>query len=280
VPVGASSAQRERADRLRQLHRGPPLLVLPNAWDVASARVIEAAGAQAIASSSAGVAYALGYPDGQRISRDEMLEMVRRIAGAVEVPVSADVEAGYGVTAEAAAATARAVVAAGAVGMNLEDAAEAGELLALDLQLARIQAVRAASDAAGIPLVLNARTDAFAAHSLAGEARTAEAIRRGNAFLAAGADCVFVPFVSEKDAIARLAREIHGPLNILASPASPPPAELEKLGVRRVSVGSAIARAAYGLARSSALELLRGRYPDLAGAIPYAELQALLAARR
>lgn len=274
------SAQRDRAERLRQLHLAPRLLVLPNAWDVASAKVIEAAGASAVATSSAGVAYALGYPDGQRISREEMLDMVRRIAAAVQVPVSADVEAGYGDTEEAASATARAVVAAGAVGMNLEDSGESGELLALDLQLARIRAVRSASEAAGVPLVLNARTDAFAARALAGEARVGEAVRRGNAFLAAGADCVFVPFVSDQEIIARLAREIRGPLNILASPASPPLGDLERIGVRRVSVGSTIARAAYGLARSSAVELLRGRYPDFASAIPYAELQALLASRR
>ncbi|MGZ6125285.1 MAG: isocitrate lyase/PEP mutase family protein, partial [Myxococcales bacterium] len=220
----ATATQRERAEQLRRLHGGPGLLVLPNAWDVASARVIEAAGARAVATSSAGVAWALGYPDGQRISRDEMLDMVRRIAAAVAVPVTADVEAGYGDTAEAAAATASAVVAAGAVGMNLEDAGEGGALLPRDLQLGRVRAVRAAAGAAGaagVPLVLNARTDAFAAPALAGEARTAEAIRRGNAFLAAGADCVFVPFVSDREVIARLAKEIRGPLNVLAGPASP-----------------------------------------------------------
>jgi 2-methylisocitrate lyase-like PEP mutase family enzyme len=280
VPPGRRTTQRESAEELRRLHAGPGLLVLPNAWDVASAKVIEAAGARAIATSSAGVAWALGYPDGQRISRDEMLDMVRRVAAAVDVPVTADVEAGYGDTEQAAAATARAVLAAGAVGMNLEDAGEGGGLLPLELQLARIRAVRAAAGTAGVPLVLNARTDAFAAPALAADAREAEAIRRGNAFLAAGADCVFVPFVTDREAIARLAKEIRGPLNILAGPASPELADLERTGVRRVSVGSSIARAAYGLARSSALALLRGGYPDLGSALPYAELQALLASRR
>jgi 2-methylisocitrate lyase-like PEP mutase family enzyme len=277
---GERAAQREKAEQLLRLHGGPGLLILPNAWDVASARVIEAAGAHAVATSSAGVAWALGHPDGQRISRDEMLDMVRRVAAAVEVPVTADVEAGYGDTAEAAAATALAVVAAGAVGMNLEDAGEGGALLSLDLQLERIRAVRAAAEASGVPLVLNARTDAFAAPGLDAESRAGEAIRRGNAFLAAGADCVFVPFVSDGGVIARLAKEIRGPLNVLAGPATPPFAELERAGVRRVSAGSSIARAAYGLARSSALELLRGRYPDLGSAIPYAGMQALLASRR
>src|SRR5690242_8755557 len=150
---------REKAEALRRLHQGPRLLVLANAWDVASARVIEAAGAKAIATSSAGVAYVLGYPDGQRISRAEMLDMVRRIAVAVPVPVTADVEAGYGETREAAAETARAVLAAGAVGMNLEDARDGGALLPMELQAARVQAARAAADAVGVRLFINARTD-------------------------------------------------------------------------------------------------------------------------
>jgi len=253
------------------------LLVLPNAWDVASAKVIAAAGAQAIATSSAGVAFALGFPDGQRISRAEMLGMVRRIAGALDVPVSADVEAGYGPTADAAAQTTRGVVEAGAVGMNLEDSLESGDLFPLDLQASRIQAARAAAAAAGVPLVINARTDAFAVRGLAADARVVEAVRRANAYLSAGADCAFVPFVSDRETIGRLAREIRGPLNVLAKPGSPPLAELERLGVRRVSVGSAIALAAYGLARRSAVELLgSGTYEGLGDAIPYAEMQRLL----
>jgi 2-methylisocitrate lyase-like PEP mutase family enzyme len=271
------ATQREKAARLRQLHDGPRLLVLPNAWDVASAKVIAAAGAHAIATSSAGIAFALGFPDGQRISRTEMLGMVRRIASAVEVPVSADVEAGYGPTADAAGQTARGVLEAGAVGMNLEDSLAAGELVPLELQVSRIQAARAASAAAGVPLLINARTDAFAARGLAADARIVEAVRRANAYLGAGADCAFVPFVSDPEAIGRLAREILGPLNVLAKPGSPPLAELERLGVRRVSVGSAIALAAYARARRSAVELLEsGTYKALEDAIPYAEMQQLL----
>jgi 2-methylisocitrate lyase-like PEP mutase family enzyme len=275
------TTQREKAATLRQLHSGPRLLVLPNAWDVASAKVIAAAGARAIATSSAGVAFALGFPDGQRISRDEMLDMVRRIAAAVGIPVTADVEAGYGETPEAAAQTARGVVEAGAVGMNLEDAADSGELVALELQITRVQAARAAATAAGVPLVINARTDAFAARGLLAEVRMAEAVRRANAYLAAGADCAFVPFVSDRDAISRLVREIRGPLNVLAKPGSPPLADMERLGVRRVSVGSAIALAAYGRARRIATELLgTGTYEALGDAIPYAEMQQLLGSSR
>jgi 2-methylisocitrate lyase-like PEP mutase family enzyme len=270
---------REKAETLRKLHQGPRVLVLANAWDVASARVIEAAGASAIASTSAGVAYALGYPDGQRISRTEMIDMVRRIAAAVAVPVSADVEAGYGPGADAAAETARAVIEAGAVGLNLEDMIEPGELLPMEQHVERIRAARAAAGKAGVPLVINGRTDAFAATAVPKADRPAEAIRRANAYLAAGADCAFVPFVIDAEIIARLAREIRGPLNVLGVPGSPPIPELERLGVRRMSVGSGVARAAYGQARRVARELLEmGTYESIAqAAVSYAELQELLA---
>jgi 2-methylisocitrate lyase-like PEP mutase family enzyme len=269
----------EKADRLRQLHAGPRALVLANAWDVASARVIAGAGFPAVATSSAGVAYVLGYPDGQRIPRAEMLDMVRRIAGAVSVPVSADMEAGYGTTPEAAAETARGVLAAGAVGMNLEDTGDDGALLPLEVQVGRLRAARSAAAAAGVPLFLNGRTDAFGAPGLAPADRLAEAVRRANAYLDAGADCAFVPFVSDRELVARLAREVNGPLNVLGTPAALPVAELTRLGVRRVSVGSGIARAAYGLARRAAAELAqRGTYDALgADAISYDEMQRLLA---
>lgn len=269
---------REKAEALRRLHQGPRLLVLANAWDVASARVIEAAGAKAIATSSAGVAYVLGYPDGQRISRAEMIDMVRRVAAAVELPVSADVEAGYGPTADAAGATARAVIDAGAVGLNLEDMIDPGELLPLEQQVERIRAARAAGEKAGVPLVINGRTDAFVATSIPKPDRAAEAIRRANAYLAAGADCAFVPFVTNPEIIGRLAREIRGPLNVLGVPGSPSLSELERLGVRRVSVGSGVARAAYGHAQKVARELFeKGTYETIAqAAVSYSELQELL----
>jgi 2-methylisocitrate lyase-like PEP mutase family enzyme len=270
---------REKASRLLELHQGKGLLVLPNAWDVASAKVIAAAGASAIATSSAGVAFALGYPDGQRISRQEMLDMVRRIAASVEVPVSADVEAGYGPDPDAAARTARGVLEAGAVGMNLEDVDDAGQLLPLEVHVARIQAARQVAEAAGVPLVINGRTDAMAAKGIAPSARAGEAIRRANAWLEAGADCAFVPFVTDRETIGRLAREIRGPLNILGGPGSPSLPQLKELGVRRVSLGSAIARAAYGRARRAAVEILEtGTYQSISeDAIPYADLQQLLA---
>jgi 2-methylisocitrate lyase-like PEP mutase family enzyme len=270
----------EKAERLRKLHEGPRTLLLVNCWDAASARIVELAGFPAVASSSAGVAYALGYADGQRISRAEMLDMVRRIARAVEVPVTADVEAGYGATPEAAAETARAVVGAGAVGMNLEDAGEdveGGALLPMEAQVERVRAARAAAAQLGVHVVINARTDAFASRGIAKADRAAEAIRRANAYLAAGADCAFVPFVSDREILARLVREIRGPINVLGTPAAPPVPELEKMGVRRVSVGSGPARAAYGHLRRVAAELKdKGTYATMAdGAVSYADMQSL-----
>src|SRR5437762_2054374 len=135
---------REKADALRRLHAGPSILLFPNAWDVASARIVEQAGFPAVATSSAGVANVLGYPDGERITRAEMLDMVRRIAASVAVPVTADMEAGYGVTPEAAAETERGVIAAGAVGMDLEDAKPEGAILPIEVRVERVRASRAA----------------------------------------------------------------------------------------------------------------------------------------
>src|SRR3989449_2371702 len=155
------TSQREQAESFGRLHGDPGILVLPNAWDVITARLIESAGFAAIATSSAGIAWAFGYADGERISRGEMLAVVRRIASSVRVPVTADMEAGYGATPEAAAETARGVIAAGAVGLNLEDGTNDGRLVDGALHQDPIRAMREAGAAAGGPLVVNARTDAL-----------------------------------------------------------------------------------------------------------------------
>lgn len=270
--------QRDKAEAFRKLHQGPGILVLPNAWDVATARLVEEAGFSAIATTSAGVAWALGYADGERISREEMLGVVRRIAAAVRVPVTADMEAGYGRAPEAAAETARGVIAAGAVGLNLEDATNEGPLVDLALQVERLQAVREVGAATGVPLVVNARTDAFELTQLAPARRFAEAVRRVNAYRAAGADCLFVVHVSDAETIGRLAREVDGPLNVLAGPPAPSIPELEHLGVRRASLGPRVAQAALGAVRRAVIELRdRGSYTALADLlIPFAELQRLV----
>ena len=266
-----------KAARFRELHHGPGILVMPNAWDAASARVFEEAGFPALATSSAGVAYSLGYPDGERISRDEMLEAVRRMARAVRIPVTADMEAGYGATAADAVATALGVLAAGAIGLNLEDA-HAGRLVEIAQQSARVRAMRRAAAEAGVPLVINARTDVFLLEAGAPEARLDEAIRRANAYREAGADCLFIPGVRDAGTIARLARAIHGPINILATAGAPSAGELERLGVARVSTGSGPMRAAMSLTRRIAAELRQfGTYASLTeGVISHAEANRLM----
>jgi 2-methylisocitrate lyase-like PEP mutase family enzyme len=265
--------QEEKSRRFRELHHGPAILVLPNAWDVATAKVFESVGFPAIATTSAGIAAALGYPDGERISRDEMLGMVARIARAVAVPVTADVEAGYGDPV----ATAKAVVAAGAIGMNLEDSiGENGATLAgIEEQCATLRGIRAL----GLPLVINARTDIYLANIGDPSTRLERATERANAYRDAGADSLFVPGVYDRETIGALARAVQGPLNILATPGAPSIGELQALGVARVSTGSGPARAAWALVRRIAVELHEGSCASMfADQIPYAELMRLLEA--
>jgi 2-methylisocitrate lyase-like PEP mutase family enzyme len=269
----------ELAWQFLALHGGRKTLVLPNAWDVASARIFEEAGFSAIATSSAGVAFALGYPDGQKISRSEMLAVVHRIAKAVHVPVTADVEAGYGGEPEAVAETAREVIAAGAVGMNLEDTVDGKpDLLAdLVLQKEKIRAVVEASTHAGVPIVLNARTDIFLTGIGPAETRLARTIERLNAYRDAGAQCMFAPGVKDKQTIAQLAKGVRGPLNILATAGTPPVPELEKLGVARVSMGSGPMRATLGLIARIARQLREeGTFSLMTdGAMTYADANRL-----
>jgi len=281
TPVTMTNATlSDKASALRALHHGARPLVLANAWDVASARLVEEAGFPAVATTSAGIAYALGCADGERVSRKEMLLVVRRIAAAVSVPVTADLEAGYGSGQEAMVRTTRELVAAGAVGLNLEDARGKSrrKLLPLAAQVARVRAVRETGQAIGVPVVINARTDTF---HLGKPSRAAgEAVERGNAYLEAGADCVFVPFVRDRNVIAELVRGIHGPINILAGPGTPTVEELAELGVRRVSVGSAPMRATLGLVRRIARDLHeRGTFELIQEwAVPFDELQRLFGA--
>ena len=272
-------AQKVAAMAFRGMHRGPKILLLPNAWDVVSARIVEDAGFGAIATTSAGIAFTLGYPDGEKISRAEMMARVGRIARAVKVPVTADVEAGYGPRPEDAARTARELIEAGAVGMNLEDGTEdtAQPLLELPLQLEKIRAVREAALKTGVLLVLNARTDVYLAKVGDPEKRYHEALRRLVAYRDAGADCVFLPGVTDAQTIERIVRDVKCPLNILAGPGAPTVPELQKLGVARVTLGSGPMRATLGLVRKMAAELkATGTYAGLEGAIPHAEVNRML----
>ncbi|MGX1567161.1 isocitrate lyase/PEP mutase family protein [Streptomyces sp. NPDC055506] len=271
------------ASAFRALHIPGTPLVLPNAWDAVSARLVEEAGAAAVATTSAGLVWALGAPDGERVERDTALEAVARIARAVTVPVTADIESGYAGNAAGVADTVRAVLAAGAVGVNIEDAlydagVGAGSALRdVEEQAGRIAAAREAADAAGVPLFVNARTDTF----LSGAGGVDPTLERAAAYLAAGADGIFVPGAVDPGIVKELVDGVDGPLNVMAGPGAPPVAELAALGVARVSVGSGVAQAAHALVRRAARELLgTGTYGSLADALDYGEVNALLARGR
>jgi len=276
-----STTQSAKAELFRSLHRGSKILVLPNAWDVASARIFEEAGASAIATTSAGVAFTLGYPDGEKIPREEMLAAVARIAAKVKLPVTADVESGYGKRPEDAAKTAAAVIEAGAVGLNLEDAVHENErsLVELPLQLEKIQAVKEAGSKLGVALVINARTDVYLAQIGAPEARYDETVGRLSAYRDAGADCLFAPGIRDRETIARLVKDLGHPLNILVGPGSPPIPELQKLCVARVSLGSSAMRATLGFAKKIAGEVLSsGTYATLEDAPPHLDVNRMMSA--
>ena len=278
-----NAEQRKKAEAFRALHRGPGALLLTNVWDVASARLVEEAGFAAIATTSAGIAFAQGFPDGQRIPRERMIAAVAGIATAVRVPVSADVEAGYGQRPEDAGGTARNVIEAGAVGINFEDATGEADfpLTELSLQRERIRAVRETADRLGVPLVLNARTDVYLAQVGEPNRRYDEAVRRLTAFYDAGADCVFVPGVRDAETIRRIIADLKCPVNILGVPGAPSVAELIAMGVKRISLGSGPMRATMGFLRRLVDEVkAEGTYQLMEGAPSHAEMNRLMSANR
>ncbi|WP_277553961.1 isocitrate lyase/PEP mutase family protein [Halobaculum limi] len=274
--------QRKRAETFRALHddAGGPL-VLPNAWDAGSAVVLANAGFDALGTTSAGIAAAHGVPDGERLSRETMLAAVRRIANAVDVPVTADIEAGYGDTPEAVAETVRATIDAGAVGVNLEDGTGDPDapLAPIEDHAAVVRAAREAARETGVPIVVNGRPDVFWL-GVGDEAdRLDHAVERATAYADAGSDCVFVPGVTDLETIRALVDRIDAPLNVLGGPGAPPIPDLADAGAARVSVGSGPMRATLGLLREIATELRdEGTYDAMTGAIPYDELATMLAA--
>ena len=260
----------DKAAALLALHAGPGF-VLPNAWDAGSARILEQVGFPAIATTSAGIAWSFGIPDGEGLDRHTMLEQVGRIVAAVGVPVTADLEAGYGHTADEVGRTVGLAAEVGAVGCNLEDVGPEG-LFPVDVAVERLAAARAAAPRGGF--VLNARTDTYFAAAGGGDP-FAETVDRAVRYLEAGADCVFVPGVVGEDTIRRLAEAVPGPLNIVAGLSNLVDARtLFSLGVTRVSLGGSIARAALTLVERAGHELLEsGTLGFLDGALPYAEVQ-------
>jgi 2-methylisocitrate lyase-like PEP mutase family enzyme len=264
----------ERVERFRKLHQ-EGILVLPNAWDAVTARLFEEAGAKAIATTSTGVALAHGFRDGNQLPRELAVAAVLRIVRSVEVPVSADIEAGYGSTPEEVCETVRGVIAAGAVGINLEDGTQAPELLAAKLAAIRSLVAREGSD-----LFVNARIDVYLNGGGEPEANFAESLRRAALYAEAGADGIFVPALLDADRLRAFCAAVPLPVNALAFRGLPPPAELSRLGVRRLSAGSGLLRAALGCARRAATELLEeGSYRGFVEGVPsHAETNALFAA--
>jgi 2-methylisocitrate lyase-like PEP mutase family enzyme len=258
-----------KTEKLRALHHGPEVLVLPNAWDCASARIFEELGFPAIATTSAGVSFSLGYADGQNIPGKEMLAAVSRIAHSVDVPVTADLEGGYGDIAETAAA----LLESGAVGLNLEDILGHGpeSLAPIDEQVSRIAAVRQTG------VVVNARTDLYLMQIGDASTRFARACDRLKAYRDAGADCLFIPGIASEDLIASFVEALQFPINILAVAGVPPIARLKELGVARVSVGSGMMRSAMGHTRRIAEALkATGTFEQITeGSIPFANANSL-----
>ena len=276
-------SQKEKAMEFRNMHQSGDILVLANAWDVPSARIFEQAGFPAIGTTSAGIALSLGYPDGQKISRDEMLQVVARIARSVSIPVTADIEAGYGDSASDVAETAKRAISAGAIGLNIEDSTRKPEnpLYDVETQTRKIAMIRKVAGQLGVPLVINARTDVLVLGQSDKTRRLKEAIDRGKAYKKAGADCFFPLGAIDPQTISEITTQVGCPVNILATHGVPPVAELKRLGVRRVSVGSGPARATLGLVKRIAHELREsGTYDSLLNGAPtLAEANRLVAPR-
>ena len=276
-------SQHELATHFRALHDPAAPLALANIWDAAGARIVAAAGASAIATTSAGVAWGLGAADGNHVSRDLMLELLRRIVAASDgLPVTADIESGFGATAAEVADTIARVLETGVVGVNIEDAhpspADSGlALRPIAEQAERLAAARAAAESAGIPLYINARIDVFLCGVGEESGRLAETISRARAYLEAGASGVFVLGAGDPETIAALTAGIDAPVNVGGRPGGLSVAELGKLGVARVSLGAGLAQAAYALVDRAARELLAtGTYESVLGALDYGVINGLL----
>jgi 2-methylisocitrate lyase-like PEP mutase family enzyme len=274
------SEQVNRARTLRALHRPPPILLLPNAWDLMSARIFADAGYPAIATTSGGIAWALGYADGEKTPWTEVVDATARIAAAVSVPITADIEAGYGTTPAAVARHVVEIAQAGAVGVNLEDGIGGG-LRPVDDAAARIAAARHAISEAGLDLVINARTDVFLHGSGDAAAKLDEAIERGKAYLAAGADCIYVFALTDLAAITAITRALAAPVNIMGRAGTPSLAALESAGVARVSIATSATLAVASLLQQLAKDLrAKGDFGMLEHRMTRAEAQQLFAQRK
>ena len=247
----------QKAERLRALSQGGRILVLPNIWDPGGARMLESLGYPAVATASASVAYSLGYDDGQRITLDAMLDVVRRVAASVNVPVTADMEWGFAEQPPDVAENMRRVLLAGAVGINLEDSGrEAEGLFDVDFQCARIAAVREMARQVGVPLVINARTDVYLVRTSGTEdEKLDQAMKRAQAYLQAGADCFYPIMLGDLEVLKKLSGEIRAPINVFAPTCRATLPELEDAGIARISLGPGLMKASLTVMRKVAREL-------------------------
>jgi len=256
-----SGSQKAKAEQFLKFHQGEEILVLLNSWDTGSSKLIEACGYKAVATTSMGVAASLGYPDSQVIQLSEMIEVITGIVNAVQVPVSVDIEAGYGNNIDEVIESVKKIIATGIVGINIEDSIDLSPVLIDEMEFCeRISAIRELSDSLGFHLVINARTDSFYTSSGSPQEKLSESVKRGNKYREAGADCIFVQPVWEKETISTLVKEINAPINILANPSigagmAPTIRELQDLGVARVSLGSSLMKATLALIKKVADEL-------------------------
>lgn len=240
--MAISEQQKEKARKFSTMHRQPGMFILPNAWDVGSAYVFEKQGFAAVATSSAGIAYAQGCPDSETVSFDDYLWIVERMSRRLNIPLSVDFERGYGETADEVKDNARKMLLAGVVGFNIEDGQPDGSLAPLEFQLAKIKALTELKAELDIDFVINARSCAYWLNIGNEETKLQTACERGNAFAEAGADCVFVPGAVDENTIRRLVVGIKAPLNIILNGKFNDFAQLRKLGVRRLSIGSSLVR--------------------------------------
>ena len=274
-----TAEQTAKAEAFRALHRGPPLLLMANAWDAITARLFEAEGFAAVATTSGGVSWAVGYADGEAAPWDEVVGQTARIARAVAVPVTADIEAGFGETPEEVARSIGDIIGAGVVGVNLEDGMPGPTpIRPIDEAVARIRAAREAANSAGVPIVINARTDLYLKQIGDDASRFDEAVARARAYLAAGADCFYPIGLRDPATMGRLVQALKAPININVRAGWPSVAELEALGVARVTTATQLTLVALAATRQVAREIkATGRFDAINPAIGHPEMQQLMA---
>jgi 2-methylisocitrate lyase-like PEP mutase family enzyme len=274
--------QKQLTETFRQAHRPPPLLLLPNAWDAMSARQFEAAGFSAVATTSGGVAWSLGFPDGETAPWQEVVAATERIVRAVGVPVTADIEAGYGGTPDQVGKRVTEILQTGVVGFNIEDGTPSPDqpVRTIEDASARIGAARAAATTVGIPAIINARVDLYIKNVGDPASRFAETVRRGKAYLAAGADCIYPFGLADAEIIERLVKALDGaPVNIVARPDTPV-AALERIGVARISIASGATLAVMSMIKQIGEELYASRrFGMLKHSMTRPEAQALFKPR-